>query len=139
MALPYATRCAIQALRESSDERAQDAYALLVQAFVSGKPKDIKAAEQALSLTNVVQFDKLSNLPTACDHDEFRGLHSSAVTTAGRCGVHLPEAVLSEQRANEAKTSVAYITVIVVLVMLCVVAHTMLQRCKPTGMCTVGR
>lgn len=139
MALPYATRCAMQALRESSDERAQDAYALLVQAFVSGNPKDIKAAEQALSHTNGVQFDKLSSLPTTCNNDEFRGLHIFAVTTAGKCGVHLPEAVLSEQRANEAKTSVAYITVIVVLIMLCVVAHAWLQRCKPSAMCAVGR
>lgn len=129
----------MQALRESSDERAQDAYALIVQAFVSGDPEDIKAAERALSQTKAVRFEGLKNIPTACEQDVFQSIHSSAVTTAGKCGVSLPDAVLSEQLANDSKMSVAYVTVIVVLVLLCVVAHGWFQKCKPVAMCAVPR
>lgn len=129
----------MQALRESGDERAQDAYVLIVQAFVSGNPQDIKAAEQALSQTKGVRFEGLKNVPATCEHDVFRSIHSSAVTTAGKCGVSLPDTVLSEQLASDSKMSVAYITVIVVLVLLCVVTHAWFQRCKPAAMCTVRR
>ena len=129
----------MQALRESGDERAQDAYALLVHAFVSGNPQDIKAAEKALAHTKGVRFEGLKNVPVTCEHDEFRSIHSSAATTAGRCGVSLPDSVLSEQLAEDSKMSMAYIAVIVVLVLLCVVAHTWFQRCKPAAMCAVSR
>ena len=139
MSLPFATRCAMQALRESGDERAQDAYALIVQAFVSGDPQDIKVAEQALSETKGVRFEGLKNIPATCENEVFRSIHSSAVTTASKCGVSLPDTVLSDQLANGSKMSVAYVTVIVVMVLLCVVAHAWFQRCKPAAMCAASR
>ena len=93
----------------------------------------------ALSKTQDVLFDTLKNVPATCENDDFQTIHSSAVKTAGKCGVSLPDSILSEQLANDVKMSVAYVTVIVVLVMLCVVAHAWFQRCKPAAMCAVRR
>ena len=135
MSLPIATRCAMQALRESSDERAQNVYALMVQAFVSGAREDIKAAEEALEKKNNVRLETPSHGPEDCHSDEFRVLHTSALSTAQTCGVHLPETVLSEWKSSDVKTSVSYIIVICILILLCVVVHAWIQKCKPTHLC----
>ena len=81
----------------------------------------------------------LKNIPATCENDDvFQNIHSSAVTTASKC-VSLPDTVLSDQLANDSKMSVAYVTVIVVMVLLCVVAHAWFQRCKPAAMCAASR
>ena len=137
MALPYATRCAMQALRESSDERAQNAYASLVQAFVSGDPEDVKIAEESMSQLRSVPLSKIAKMPSQCQSEMFRPLHNAAINTANSCGVALPDDVLSEQRSAEFKTSVSYLAAVVVLVLLCVLVHAWIQRCKPSQMCRV--
>ena len=137
MSLPYATRCAMQALRESGDERAQRAYEAMVQAFVSGSSADIKAAEQAMEHAKRVPLGSLSQTPWQCHTDEFTPLHASAISTAAACGVQLPDVVLSEQRSADVRTSVAYLAVVFLLVVLCVVIHAWIQKCKPSNLCSV--
>lgn len=135
MSLPYATRCAMQALRESSDERAQDAYVLLVQAFVSGDAHDIRAAERALRHVQKVPLRTVARMPAQCQSEEFRSIHNAAVATAHQCGVMLPDTVASEQRSSDVRTSAAYLAVVVVLVLLCVLVHAWVQKCKPSHLC----
>lgn len=137
MALPYATRCAMQALRESSDERAQNAYASLVEAFVSGEADDIQTARRALAQLRSVPLGGIVKVPARCESELFRPLHDEAVATASKCGVSLSDGVLSEQRAADARASIAYLSIVVVLVLFGVLVHAGVQRCKPAAMCAV--
>lgn len=135
MTLPYATRCALQALRESSDERAQNAYALVVHALVSGDEADVKRAAEAMEQTRDLQMATIASMPTQCQTDAFRPLHEAAHSTLSSCGVQLPSSVLSELRGRDASRSVAYLVVVVVLVLLCVLGHAWIQKCKPAHLC----
>ena len=124
----------MQALRESSDERAQDAYALLVEAIVSGNAEDIAAARRAMEgVKHVVR--PIAKLPSPCHNDTFHPIHDTAFTTAIACGVSLEDSPLSEERSRDVRSSVAYLSVIVLLVVLCVLFHSWVQKCKPSHLC----
>lgn len=137
MSIPYTTRCALQLLRESSDERAQDAYALAVQALVSGAEHDVERAAAAMHGVRDLRLASPSSIPAQCHADAFHTLHEAAHSALSTCGMRLPNEVLSETRARETTRSLFHLLVAVVLVLLCVLLHAWLQRCRPAHMCGV--
>ena len=136
MSIPYATRCVMQALRSSSDERAQNVYALIVEALVSGSPEDLQGATEALQRVQTLSLAP-APMPTHCHADLFRPLHDEAIHTATSCGIALPTDVASEYHQRTSRASISYIMVGIALIMICVVIHAALQRCKPAQACAL--
>ena len=129
-------------LRESSHEDAQNAYALAVQALVTGRHDDITAAAAAVRSQPI---RGKANIPQTCDPALFQPLHEAArecaSSTLSMRGMRLPfdtseQANYARSRAN--RRAFMFIAIVIVVIIGATVAHAMMQRCLPVAMCVRG-
>lgn len=124
-------------LRQSADERAQNAYALMVEALVSGEADAISKATAAMQeAVPAIASSATAPHPSVCNSEDMRPLHQAAEDGLAMCGISLSSTeVPSEARERETRRAMLCLAIVVVGVLMCVFVHATVQRCKPSALC----